>query len=268
LIDNDLQSFKHQLHASDWLTLEYKLRREKNPNYSLRSFAKRLAIPVGRLTELMSRKRNLTERLAKHISDRMEYPPHVRASFLKLVKKKVKDKNPNPKLVSLDIAKYEELNADAFNLVSDWYHYGILNLTEIKDFLPNSKEIAKRLGITTTEVRSAIERLKRLRLLTEENGTLLRTKNRLTTSVDIPSAAIRSSHRQRLQKAIEAIESVPINERDFSTIMFSTNPKFLEKAKVHAEKFRRSMLALAGEFDKERVYTMNIQIFPLSKSEV
>ena len=78
----------------------------------------------------------------------MEYPPHVRASFLKLVKKKVKDKNPNPKLVSLDIAKYEELNADAFNLVSDWYHYGILNLTEIKDFLPNSKEIAKRLGIT------------------------------------------------------------------------------------------------------------------------
>ena len=264
---NDLESLERQQHASDWLALEYKFRREKNPSYSLRSFAKRLEIPVGRLTEILSRKRNLTERLAEKISDRLEYGPKIRSNFLKLVKpKKINMQSKHaPDLMIEDSSRYEELNADAFNLISDWYHYGILNLTEIKGFSPNPKEIAKRLSITATDVRSAIERLKRLSLLSEENGTLVRTKNRLTTSVDIPSAAIRSSHRQRLQKAIEAIENVPVVERDFSSIMFSTNPEFLEKAKIHAEKFRRSMLALAGEFDKEQVYTMNIQIFPLSK---
>ena len=265
----EFESLSKTTHPADWLAAEYKNRRGQNPSYSLRAFAKRIDIPVGRLTEILSRKRNLTLSLAEKISDRLEYSPRIKSQLNSLLKgsdsKKPKKKS---KTVFGDSIRFKELEADSFHLISEWYHYGILNLTEVEGFTLEAKVIAQRLGITATEVRVAIERLKRLGMLKDENGSLVRSEKRLTTSVDIPSSAIRSSHRERLKLAINAIESVPVSERDFSTIMFASSPEFLVEAKKRTQKFRRSLLALASEFKKTQVFTVNVQIFPISNKEV
>ena len=268
---NDLESLERQQHASDWLALEYKFRREKNPSYSLRSFAKRLEIPVGRLTEILSRKRNLTERLAEKISDRLEYGPKIRSNFLKLVKpKKINMQSKHaPDLMIEDSSRYEELNADAFNLISDWYHFAILELTEVIDFKSDIAWIAQRLNIQQEFVEDAVKRLFDFGLLAKrENGDWHQTEAILATPSGIPSTAIRNHHRQVLSKANEAILNFPVAERDFSSTTMAVASEQIEDVQTLIKEFRRSLAKKLSESpEKDRVYCLSIQFFPFDHKE-
>jgi uncharacterized protein (TIGR02147 family) len=93
---------------------------------------------------------------------------------------------------------YQQLSLDSFQVISDWYHYAILELTLVHDFESDCKWIASRLGLSVHVVEAAIERLKRLDLLIEQDGKL-RASNGFTASpTGIPSDALKQFHRQLL----------------------------------------------------------------------
>jgi len=54
--------------ASDFLTTIFNERKEKNPRYSLRAFARSLGVSSGQLSEILSGKRPLSHKLARRIS--------------------------------------------------------------------------------------------------------------------------------------------------------------------------------------------------------
>ena len=71
-----------------------------------------------------------------------------------------------------DSIKVEE---DIFSVISKWYCFAILNLSECHDFRWSITWIAKRLGITPFQVKEAIEKM-------EKVGLLKRTKKGLKLS--------------------------------------------------------------------------------------
>lgn len=54
--------------AADYLTTIFNERKEKNPRYSLRAFARSLGVSSGQLSEILSGKRPLSHKLARRIS--------------------------------------------------------------------------------------------------------------------------------------------------------------------------------------------------------
>jgi len=57
--------------SADWIKREYEMRRAKNPSFSIRSFARFIGLPPGRVSELLSNKRHLTPAIVARIAERL-----------------------------------------------------------------------------------------------------------------------------------------------------------------------------------------------------
>jgi uncharacterized protein (TIGR02147 family) len=262
--------------SSQWIETEFISRRQKNSSLSLRAFAKFLKLPASRLSDFLKGKRSLTPQMALLICDRLSYGPEKRAQFLQLVHNDYQ--NSRTKLrktpYSLDFADgpkadYVKLSEDIFTAISDWYYYAIINLSETTNKKLDAKYISNRIGLPVLEAQAALDRLLRLGLLVEKNGRLQAQHKDLTTTHEVKSVALRKAHKQFLEKAIDSIEGVDLELRDITSITMAIDPSKLKEAKELIKGFRRNLSQLLESNEapekKSEVYTLNIQLFPLTK---
>ncbi len=250
----------------EWLRAEYIIRRQRNPSYSLRSFAKNLDLPASRLSELLSGKRRITPALGLKIADRLLLMPELRDRLVNAIRITRKRRlKTTPKAIAQQ--DYKVLSNDVFSVIADWYHFGILSLMETTTFKHDTRWIAQRLGISAVEVTGATERLKRVGLLCEINGKLTPTHKQITTTHDIPSAALKKGHKQQIELALVALLETPLEKRDITSITMPINPKKLPLAKELIRDFRRQMSQLLEDADCTEVYSLNVQLVPLSKGD-
>ena len=250
--------------AVDWLRSEFVRRRTTNPAYSLRSFARFLQLSSGSLSEIMSRKRKLTTTQATKIVERLKLDPETGKSFIALVKAAKTDREMATAAPSKDGPRYKQIDDDAFHIISDWYHFAILSLMSTKSFRSDVTWISRRLGISITEVRIAVERLLRLGYIAVDDDGWRLAEAHLATSTDIPSAAIRRSHVQSLQQVIDYIDIIDPKDRDVSSITVAVNKEKLPVAKELIRNFRRLLADFLEAGPRDEVYNLNIQLMPVS----
>ncbi|MBP9707751.1 MAG: DUF4423 domain-containing protein [Oligoflexales bacterium] len=244
----------------EWLRSEYLKRRSKNARYSLRSFAKLLNANSGRVSQLLNRKRVLTLQAGQKFCEKLSLSRSEEKKVLEMILKS------KPVLsTTLQKQPFTNLDDDKFALIADWYHFAILNLTSVTGFKSDAAWIAKRLGISVVEVQDAVERLERLGLVSKEQGRLKRTVSQVLTTDDVPSRALRLSHQQSLEQAIEALETVDINVRDITSMTFAMNRNNFSKAKKLVRNFYKEISELAKSKSTNEVYNLNIQLIPLTK---
>jgi uncharacterized protein (TIGR02147 family) len=246
-----------------WLQAEFRLRRKKNPNYSLRRMAQQLGLASGRLSELMNGRRRVTRATALKIAGKLAYPPEKKRLFLETLADHASARGEREES---DEVTYQQLSTDAFHVLADWYHFAILSLMELDDFDPAPLAIAARLGITPTEARSSLDRLLRLGLIEKKkDGRLTKTAKNLTTTNDIESAALQESHRQNLALAAASLDEDELSLRDITSITMAIDVAKLPLAKTLIKKFRRQLSAQLEAGAKNEVYNLNIQLIPLTK---
>jgi len=256
-------------YSKELLQQEWATRREKNPSLSLRSFARFLKISPGRLSEILSGKRKLSLEMAERISERLGLDPEMKAtlisSILKRRRKNVGAAASGRKFDEAD-PEYKQLTIDAFHVISDWYHFAILNLRDCDDFSPDESWIAKRLHIGLGEVRLALVRLERLGLIDRKGEKWDRTHAHLTTTHDVRSAGLRKGHRGILERAIESLDSVDVENRDITNMTMAINPDKLPQAKAMLTRFRKKFSKFMEEGKgRTEVYTVAMQLFPLTQ---
>ncbi len=235
---------------------EFTARKKKNPLYSLRAFARDLAVSTTCLSDVLSGKRELSRKNALRVAEKLALSPAETNYLLNELGFRA-DKGREAK-------EFLQLDEDTFRLVSNWYYFPILSLCQIGK--TDAKVLAQCLGITEFEARGAIERLKRLGLIAEENGRLVKTTSMLSTTRDIPSAAIRNYHKQNLKIAERSLENDPVNVRDFSAITFPADLKKLSEAKDLIMEFKRRLARIMETSESSEVYTLSIQLFPVARS--
>lgn len=254
---NNDNATSSQLWLQNLLTEKVK----KNPQFSLRAFARLVDISPAVLSRVLSGKRKLTFNVAVRIADALMLGPYERETLYSFF---INNEIQN----SLKSDRHEkELSIDCFNAMKEWYHYGITQLLFIDTFKEEPKWIAKMLSITELEAKLAIERLLRLEILErDEAGKLFRTATHLSTTTDIASAGIRHFQKQILEKSIESLENDSLNERDITSITMAINEDRIQEAKVEIKKFRMKMSEFLSEGKKTRVYNLGVHLIPLSKS--
>jgi uncharacterized protein (TIGR02147 family) len=158
---------------------------------------------------------------------------------------------------------------DEFEFISNWIHMAILSLTDSKDFDPAPEAIAKRLGhgVSSQEVRAAIERLKTLKLIEfDESGGFRPSQHQVTTADDVASLGVRKYHKQVMELAAEALETVPLTRREFQSFAISIPDAKVPLAKEMIRKFRSQFAkAMASEAGND-VFQFNVQFFQLTES--
>ncbi len=244
-----------------------------NPRYSLRSFARDLKISPARLSDVLNGRYGLSRAAAEQIAKVIGLNAEESEFFCNQVDsqhaRSKRQREAALELVSSRSAQYRTLSLDGFHVISDWYHYAILELSLTKDFQSDSEWIARALGISPHVARAAVERLLRLDLLVEKGG-VLRAADEFTASPDgIPSEIIRKFHRQILTKALAAIDLQTVEERDLTSMVMAVDSRRLAEAKADIKKFRRSFDAKFGASGaKDRVYCLSIQFFNLQEKSI
>lgn len=239
------------------------VRKKRNPAYSLRAFAKQLQIPPGRLSELLSRKRKLAPKLANKIADQCFDKFEHRKKFLTaagLPLQKSKQENP-------ELTHFKMLPEDEFALIASPIHITLLTLLETNRENLNISRISKLLEISTVETRNILVRLERLGLVTKQDNFYLRNSKPIKTTTDIPSIALKKSHKETLEQTIKAIDEVPVELRDITSICIPSDPSHLSEVKDLIKDFRRKIYAILESGHKTQVYNLNIQLVPLIKKE-
>jgi uncharacterized protein (TIGR02147 family) len=230
-------------------------RQRKNPNYSLRAFAKWLGVSPAQLSQVLSGKRPITLAMAKRVSEKLSLSPAEKVDFLA---------SRWPEIIESSAQTSRQLLPDdKFRLISDWFHMAILSLTHLPSAKADPRWIAQQLGISVQQANEALVRLQRLGLV------VLKPKFKTVPAAleilsDVPSAAIQKFHKQILNVASEKLETVPLKAREFQSITLAINPSKLPMArKLILEALQKIEQTLETGPARE-VYNLSLQLFPLT----
>lgn len=255
------------------LLRELASRTRRNPGYSLRAFARDLQIPAPKLSQALRGIKGFSAQRAQAIATRLNLSSAEKELFIDLVDSEhARSRISREQAKERIVKKYKDdsfatLDLDRFQIVSDWFHFAILELTDVDDFKSDAEWISERLGIPIKETSAALERLLDFGLLTKgRKGDLKQTQLDLATPSGIPSRAIREQHAQLLHKANASLDKFNVNERDFSAITLAIASDELPKAKNLIKEFRRNFnKEMQNASKKDRVYCISIQFFPLDE---
>lgn len=251
----------------------------------MRGFARDIGLPASRLSELLRAKRHLSVRSAVRVAQKLglsasetelllrEIAKAQAAGSVSVGKRQPRPPGTPPKLqkarltdsTQLTDSAGPNLTLDVFAIVSDWVHYAVLELAGTVGFKSDADWIARRLSISRSETELAIERLIKVGMLgRDKRGRLLVLEEHSISPSDVPSEAIRRHHRQLMRKADNALDFVALEEREISTTIFAIATKDLPQAKAELREFRRRFgIKLTGSKNKNRVYSLGIQLIPL-----
>ncbi len=251
---------------------------QANPRYSLRAFARDLELSPSRLCLVLKYKQGLSEKFARKIAKNLDFSPEQSLHFTNLVVAS-DGRNKNARLQALkDLTansvrndSQRLLQVDAFKIISDWYHFAILELTKVKGFKSNFSWIAKRLDISKYQTECAIERLLALKLLEMQKGVWVATDTRITTAHVNHAEANRRFHQQVLEKALNSISFQSIDERDFSALTVAVRSRDLPEFRKRIAEFRQQINRFAEmaieKNPADEVYSLAIQFFRLTDKE-
>ena len=164
--------------------------------------------------------------------------------------------------------KMRVLGNDEFDYFKSWKNPV---LRELAPHMPGAKplEMARACSpsITAAEVTETLNFLVKLKLLKRDrDGNYHQTDKTITMGdMDVVPVAARELQRQMGEFAIKAID-LPLSERTMSGFVLGLTERSYERIRKEMADFYRRVVASATEDDEtERVYRMNMQLFPLSK---
>lgn len=242
------------------LDQEFTKKRMKNAGFSLRAFSRWLGSSPAQVSQILSGKRNLTVKQADLFADRMGFSPKEKLKFLSHLNPEI-----SKALRTLrDEIPFHQLEEEKFRLIADWYHFAILSLMETAGAKSDPRWIARRLGLEVRLVNECLQRLEKLKIIGLK-PSIRQITPPLRVLSNLPSQAIRAHHRQNLDLASSRLDTVPPDQREFHSITFAANPANLSQLKRKIDRFLSEISSHMAEGEKTEVYTLSLQLFPLTK---
>lgn len=249
----------------EYLQAELVKRCKENPRYSLRAFARSLHTDSSRLSKILKGDRPTNEAYIEKTGALLELPLEKIESF----------KANQTKKISIDKQQLKkqkdalQLTLETFEVISDWQHFAILDLIQVKNFTPTAKWISQSLEISIYETNACLQRLQKVGLLNiNENGEFEDISNGINSfglAKNKTTQAHKNHQRQLLEKSIEALRDIDVHYRDHSSRMIPTSYKKILEAKDMIKEFRAQLAAFLSDVDeKDTVYQLAVSLFPLS----
>ena len=256
----------------------YQERKAAEYGFSYRAFSRRAGLrSTNYLKLVMDGERNLTPEMAQRFAVGCGLEGQAADYFCELVafnqtSNAVERNRCHERLSRFkQYRKIHQLDAAQAAYHSSWYVPAIRELAARPDFTDDPKWIARTLKprITAEEAARALDTLRSLGLLEPDGSGRLRQAAPLVSTGPGPLGHhIVNYHRSMLERAAEALDTVPREEREISSVTLCVSHDVMLDLKERIREFRRELLQVA-ELDgaPERVVQINFQLFPLSEKK-
>ena len=169
------------------------------------------------------------------------------------------------------IAKENRLrvvDAEAFKYFESWVNPV---LRELAPIMPGAKplELARQCipVVSAAEVRHSLDFMCHAEFLKKiGEDTYVQTEKVVTGSSEAIPLALRSMNRQMSKFATEAIDEIPPEKRHITGVTFGISEETYQWLVQKLETLRQQVVAMAAkEKEYDKVYRLNLQLFPLTK---
>lgn len=256
-MSNQKSSFRRDEYLRHSLKNEFQKRFDKNPAFSLRSLANKVGIDQSLLSKLLQGKRKFSDEITDKVYDFLGViPPKEDTIFYET-----------------SLKNYHFIEEDQFLIISSWWHFAILELAKTRDFKPTINYIAESLNTKESVVEVALERLKRNGYITYSSSSpsehlkdfkLTKVSN-TWVNLKRTSVARKNLQKQLHQKSLDALEDIPFDLREHSSLTVAVDPKWLPDIKEKITEFRRSLdKYIMAKGSSTEVYNLCVSFFPIT----
>jgi uncharacterized protein (TIGR02147 family) len=254
----------------------YALKKKRTRYFSYRYFSNKAGLksPVF-LKLVIEGKRNLTDRSIEQFLQALELSEKEARFFRHLVRfnqaenASQKQEHYAVLLSMMGSVRERQLSRKEYEYLRTWYTPVVRELICLTDFGDDWSRLGALLipPIGVREVKKAVRLLLDLGLVEKrESKTYVQTNAALSTSHEVAMLAIRDFNRQMLVRAEAAIDAVPRELRHISGITAGISGAGLAVLQTEIAAFKDRLVKIINQDDhSDRVYQINIQLFPLSQ---
>lgn len=251
------------------LQAEYLKRKQKNPQYSQRAFARDLGVSGSQLSEIFKKRQGISLKRANDIADRLHWNQSKRDFFCDLVQFKFsriavererswKRLKQNPSFKN-HLKFFKKISEQRLQAHSDWVYFAVLELVRTHDFEPTPEFIARKLSITKTRAQRVLNRLLAINYFQIRDGVLVSDGDNFETFDDIPSLTIQKIHRRMIKKTLPYLHQ-SVHEREFQTLIMACPLSLLPKLKSQIREFINKVGSMPKKKPLDSVLALTIQL--------
>jgi uncharacterized protein (TIGR02147 family) len=245
-----------------YLQAELGRRCARSKGYSLRAFAKYLAIDHASLSQLLRGKRRLTAQTIKRLGTRLGLGQPAIDTYVA-----AEARMGSARESAAVLREVRQLAQNTASLIADWHHYALLELTRLQEFRPDTGWIARVLGISQDEVNIALQRLLRLGLLemTEHGRWVDKSGDSTASLAEFNQVVIERLTEQVRRLLLDALKCAPAGRVAHSSTTLAVHTAHLPAVIDRINQFQRELVALLDQDEMcDDVYRLEISLFPLT----
>jgi len=256
-----------------YLRDHYEHFRVLNTWYSYRYIQSRTGVDPGYLVKVFQGRKNLSEAAVPRFAQLLKLNK-LEAEYFGLMVVFAKagtneeTRHCFERLLSYSRLETRKLDKESYQYYEKWYYAAIRQILSYYPFRGDYEALGAMTepAISAAEAKKAVQLLEKLGLIVCMGSGWEVTSRFITTGPEWRSIAIRHYQEETLLLARYALESLPKEERDISTVSVTLSEEGLAKAKEMLTAFRHSLLEMAGKEEKaNRAYHLNLQLIPVSK---
>lgn len=265
-------STDYRVFLRDWLESE----RQTRPALSLRWMAQKLVMDASLLSKILAQERHLSHSRVQPVCDLLGLEG-AEAEYFRLCVHYAKAKGHREAQACFarmaELRRVSPVPLDDVQVAywESWIHVAVRSLLSCGEFRDDWDVLGARLRPrqSARKVREAVHLLERLGLaFRDESGIWQVRESFLRDGSPAQAPMVRHFHRQSLLLSMEAIESLPKELRDLSSLTVSIPAEGYPRLVEMAREFRARVLATVAAMDQpDRVYQMSLQIVPLALPE-
>lgn len=262
--------YDYQKYLNDF----YQEKKSQHAYFSYRYISQKVGIDHALVIKIFQGKRHLSSRSIQAFSDLLGLSKRKAEyfEFLVLYGKAKTDRETKryfEKLLSFTSVDSHRVESDRYEFYKKWYYSVVRELVRIYQMRDDFRTLARLVepAITPAQAKKAVGLLQRLGFIRKNvQGFFEQTDRFITTGDQWRSMAIRSFQKECMALASQVLDSIPKDERDISTVTITLDDEGFEKARDRVAALQKELVDISAACGLvNRVYQINLQVFPLSK---
>lgn len=247
---------------------------------SNRWFAMKMGInSTSWLTSVVKGIKGLSKATANKLSEILKHSPIEARYFETLVyfnqARTIEERNNYyQELTALQKLKdVRTVKPNQYDFYSAWYHSAVRSIIGMHRFTASEKEYERLASmvsppITSSQARKSLKLLEELGFVkTNGQGVYELTSSAITTGENIRSLGIANFQQETMRLAQEAMDRYPRDERYIGTATVGASAEAFQRIKQVLIDTSNKIAEIANaDADADRVYQVNLQAFPMSKT--
>lgn len=257
-----------------YLKAFYENEKKTKPWFSYRYISSKVNLNPGYIIKVFQGRVHLGVKNIASFADLMKLSGKERDYFSELIlfcraKDQKEIEQRFERLQTIKGVKFRTIADSKSAFFAQWYHMAIRSLISIYPFDGKKfKKLASMLSpkITAGQARSSLELLEKLKMVARgDDGIYHTTEQFISTGDKWTSAVIRNYQKQNIALSLSAVETLPKEIRDISSVTMTFGLNNLDLIRDRIKQFRQELLLMSQDCNGEdAVIQLNIQLFPVA----